>query len=127
MNLNIDAQKNNTYDAIVVGSGMTGGMAAKELTERGLTVLMIERGQEVKHIEDYDTAMKEPWDFAHRGKVPVLSAEERWANSRFPGLIKEETGKFFTNDAENPYIEKRPFDWMRAYHRSEERRVGKEC
>ena len=116
MNLNIDSPKNNTYDAIVVGSGMTGGMAAKELTERGLTVLMIERGQEVKHIEDYDTAMKEPWDFAHRGKVPVLSAEERWANSRFPGLIKEETGKFFTNDTENPYIEKRPFDWMRAYH-----------
>jgi choline dehydrogenase-like flavoprotein len=116
MNLNIDAQKKNTYDAIVVGSGMTGGMAAKELTERGLKVLMIERGQEVKHIQDYDTAMKEPWDLQHRGKIPNYSAEERWANSRFPGLANEEAGKFFTNDKENPYIEKRPFDWIRAYH-----------
>ncbi len=116
MNLNIDAQKKNTYDAIVVGSGMTGGMAAKELTERGLTVLMIERGQEVKHIQDYDTAMKEPWDLQHRGRIPNYSAEELWANSRFPGLANEEAGKFFTNDKENPYIEKRPFDWIRAYH-----------
>jgi choline dehydrogenase-like flavoprotein len=116
MNLNIDAQKKNTYDAIVVGSGMTGGMAAKELTERGLTVLMIERGREIKHIEGYDTAMKEPWDLQHRGKVPNYSAEELWANNRFWGLANEEAGKFFTNDKENPYIEKRPFDWIRAYH-----------
>jgi choline dehydrogenase-like flavoprotein len=89
MNLNIDAQKKNTYDAIVVGSGMTGGMAAKELTERGLTVLMIERGREIKHIEGYDTAMKEPWDLQHRGKVPNYSAEELWANNRFWGLANE--------------------------------------
>jgi choline dehydrogenase-like flavoprotein len=116
MNLNIDAQKKNSYDAIVVGSGMTGGMAAKELTEKGLKVLMIERGREVKHTQDYDTAMNEPWDLQHRGKVPIHSAEERWANSRFPGLANEEAGKFFTNDTENPYIEKRPFDWIRAYH-----------
>ncbi len=116
MNLNIDAQKNNTYDAIVVGSGMTGGIAAKELTERGLNVLMIERGREVKHTGDYDTAMKAPWEFEHRGKATVFSAEERWANTRFPGLVTEETGKFYTNDTTNPYIEKRPFDWIRAYH-----------
>jgi choline dehydrogenase-like flavoprotein len=116
MNLNIDAQKKNTFDAIVVGSGMTGGMAAKELTEKGLKVLMIERGREVKHTQDYDTAMKEPWDFEHRGRVPNYSAEERWANKRFNGLANEEAGKFFTNDVDNPYIEKRPFDWIRAYH-----------
>ena len=116
MNLNIDAQKKNTYDAIVVGSGMTGGFAAKELTERGLKVLMVERGREVKHVEDYDTAMKEPWDFQHRGKVTAHSAEELWANKRFGGLANEETGGFFTNDKDNPYIEKRPFDWIRAYH-----------
>ena len=102
MNLNIKSQPQNTYDAIVVGSGMTGGMAAKELTERGLKVLMIERGREIKHVQDYDTAMKEPWDFAHRGKTTHTSAEERWASSRFWGLGSEEVVNFFTNDKENP-------------------------
>lgn len=116
MNLNLKADKAHTFDAIVVGSGMTGGMAAKELTEKGLQVLMIERGREVKHIEDYDTAMKGPWEFEHRGKVSIHSAEEYWANSRFGTLANEETGPFFTDDEENPYIEKRPFDWIRAYH-----------
>lgn len=116
MNLNLKADKAHTFDAIVVGSGMTGGMAAKELTEKGLQVLMIERGREVKHIEDYDTAMKGPWEFEHRGKVSIHSAEEYWANSRFGTLANEETGPFFTDDKENPYIEKRPFDWIRAYH-----------
>ena len=116
MNLNLKADKAHTFDAIVVGSGMTGGMAAKELTERGLQVLMIERGREVKHIEDYDTAMKGPWEFEHRGKVSIQSAEEYWANSRFGSLANEETAEFFTDDKKNPYIEKRPFDWIRAYH-----------
>lgn len=116
MNLNINAQKKNSFDAIVVGSGMTGGIAAKELTERGLKVLMIERGREIKHGQDYDTAMKEPWDFEHRGRVPIQSAEELWANKRFGNLANEETGGFFTSDKDNPYAEKRPFDWIRAYH-----------
>jgi len=116
MNLNLKAEKARTFDAIVIGSGMTGGMAAKELTERGLTVLMIERGREVKHIEDYDTAMRGPWEFEHRGKVSIQSAEEYWANSRFGTLANEETAEFFTDDKKNPYIEKRPFDWIRAYH-----------
>jgi choline dehydrogenase-like flavoprotein len=116
MNLNIKAEAQNTYDAIVVGSGMTGGMAAKELTERGLRVLMIERGKEIKHVEGYDTAMKEPWDIAHRGRTTNLSAEERWANTRFWSLGSEDVVNHLTNDKENPYIEKRPFDWIRAYH-----------
>jgi choline dehydrogenase-like flavoprotein len=116
MNLNLKSDKAHTFDAIVVGSGMTGGMAAKELTERGLQVLMIERGREVKHIEDYDTAMKGPWEFEHRGRVSIHSAEEYWANNRFGTLANEETGPFFTDDKTNPYIEKRPFDWIRAYH-----------
>lgn len=116
MNLNLQVNKTHTFDAIVVGSGMTGGMAAKELTERGLKVLMIERGREIKHIEDYETAMKAPWDFEHRGKVSVHSAEEYWANNRFGSLANEETSPFFTDDKKNPYIEKRPFDWIRAYH-----------
>lgn len=104
------------YDAIVVGSGMTGGIAAKELTEKGLTVLMIERGREVKHVEDYETAMKAPWELQHRDKIPVHSAEELWANNRFGGMAQDDKAQFMTNDKQNPYIEKRPFDWIRAYH-----------
>jgi choline dehydrogenase-like flavoprotein len=116
MNINLKHQKQSTYDAIVIGSGMTGGIAAKELTEKGLKVLMIERGKEVKHIEDYDTAMKAPWEIQHRDKVTVHSAEELWANNRFVGLAQDDKAHFMTNDKQNPYIEKRPFDWIRAYH-----------
>jgi choline dehydrogenase-like flavoprotein len=116
MNLNIKAQKKSSFDAIVVGSGMTGGYAAKELTEKGLKVLMIERGREIKHVEDYDTAMKQPWELAHREKVTVHSAEERWANNRFNGMAHDDKVNFMTNDKDNPYLEKRPFDWIRAYH-----------
>ncbi len=116
MNLNLTIDKTHRYDAIVVGSGMTGGIAAKELTEKGLKVLMIERGREVKHIEDYDTATKAPWEIEHRDMVTVHSAEERWASSRFSKLAADPTVQFMTNDLQNPYEEKRPFDWVRAYH-----------
>ncbi|GAB4042711.1 GMC oxidoreductase [Spirosoma litoris] len=114
MNLNIKSDKAQTYDAIVVGSGMTGGMAAKELTERGLKVLMLERGYEVKHVEDYKTAMKDPWEFEHRGKITNVAAEEHYASMYFSA--KEGTQYLYTNDKENPYIQKRPFNWIRAYH-----------
>ena len=63
MNINIKAEKQNTYDAIVVGSGISGGWAAKELTEKGLKVLMLERGRNVEHVTDYDTALLKPWEF----------------------------------------------------------------
>jgi len=108
--------KSNRFDAIVIGSGMTGGIAAKELTEKGLKVLVVERGREVKHVEDYDTATKAPWELPHRDKVTLRSAEERWANNRFNNMAKDDLEQFMTNDKENPYIEKRPFDWIRAYH-----------
>lgn len=71
--------KQNTYDAIVVGSGISGGWAAKELTEKGLKVLLLERGRNIEHIKGYETAMKHPWEFKHRGKLteeqkePILS------------------------------------------------------
>lgn len=116
MYLNLTTDKTHRYDAIVVGSGMTGGIAAKELAEKGLRVLMIERGREIKHIEDYDTAMKAPWEIQHREKVATHSAEERWANNRFVGLAQDDKVQFMTNDQQNPYVEKRPFDWIRAYH-----------
>jgi choline dehydrogenase-like flavoprotein len=116
MNINNKAQAQNTFDAIVVGSGMTGGTAAKELTEKGLKVLMIERGKEVPHVSGYSTAMAQPWDLQHRGKQTLHSAEEMWASSRFPAGAQEDVKEFFTNDKQNPFIEKRPFDWIRAYH-----------
>jgi choline dehydrogenase-like flavoprotein len=116
MNTNLTVQKTHRFDAIVVGSGMTGGYAAKELTEKGLKVLMIERGREIKHQQDYETAMKAPWEIQHRDKITVRSTEELWANSRFGGLAQDDKAAFMTNDVQNPYIEKRPFDWIRTYH-----------
>src|SRR5277367_2589664 len=69
LNINNKAQQQNTYDAIVVGSGISGGWAAKELTERGLKVLMLERGQNIEHITGYVNATKNPWEIPHRGKI----------------------------------------------------------
>jgi len=71
LNVNNKAVASNTYDAIVVGSGISGGWAAKELTEKGLKVLMLERGPKFDHIKDYKTATKDPWDFPHRGRAPL--------------------------------------------------------
>lgn len=116
MYLNIDAQKEMTYDAIVVGSGISGGWAAKELTERGLRVLCLERGRDIKHVEGYETAMKAPWEFLHRGRPDNMAAEEYWAGMRTGYTANEEHRYLFENDSKNPYLETRPFDWIRAYH-----------
>jgi len=69
LNINNKATEQNTFDAIVIGSGISGGWAAKELTERGLKVLMLERGRNFVHIKDYKSATKDIWDFEHRGVV----------------------------------------------------------
>lgn len=69
--LNIDSIKDRTYDAIVIGSGISGGWAAKELCEKGLKTLVLERGRDVQHVTDYPTANKHPWEFEHRGQVPL--------------------------------------------------------
>src|SRR5680860_926440 len=66
----------NTYDAIVIGSGISGGWAAKELCEKGLKTLVLERGRNVEHIKDYPTATKHPWDFPHRGKLPLQGRQD---------------------------------------------------
>ena len=117
MNINIDAIKKNTYDAIVVGSGISGGWAAKELTEKGLKVAVMERGREIKHVEGYETATKDPWDFAHRGRPDNMAAEEYWAGMRTGYTANEEHRYLFENDKQNPYLEKKGgFDWLRAYH-----------
>jgi choline dehydrogenase-like flavoprotein len=116
MNLNLKAKQANTYDAIVVGSGISGGWAAKELTERGLKVLVLERGRDVKHVSDYPTAMLGPWELKHRGQPDNMAKEEYWANQRTGYTANEEHRHFFENDKQNPYLETRGFDWIRGYH-----------
>jgi choline dehydrogenase-like flavoprotein len=110
------AKENMTFDAIVVGSGISGGWAAKELTEKGLKVLILERGRDLKHITGYDTAMKDPWEFAHRGQMDNMAKEQYWASLRTGYTGREEHRSMFENDKENPYLEKRRFDWIRGYH-----------
>ncbi|MCX6216187.1 GMC family oxidoreductase [Spirosoma sp.] len=111
---NIDAQAINTYDAIVIGSGISGGWAAKELTGKGLRTLVLERGRDVRHITDYPTTNTQPWEFEHRNQ---LKREVKEAN---PIISKcyafyEGTEQFFVKDAEHPYIQEKPFDWIRGY------------
>lgn len=114
-NLNIDDIKSRTFDAIVVGSGISGGWAAKELTQKGLRTLVLERGHDVKHVTDYPTTMKQPWEFEHRGQVPLeIKKDYPIASKNF--IFTEATAHFLTKDAEQEYIQDRPYDWIRAYH-----------
>ena len=115
MNLNIDAEKQNTYDAIVVGTGISGGWAAKELTEKGLKTLVLERGRMVKH-PDYPTATKDPWDFENAGRPTQEDLKQQGVQARTGYTIRQETKHWFVNDLENPYTEVNRFDWMRGYH-----------
>ncbi len=105
-----------TFDALVIGSGISGGWAAKELTEKGLKVAVIERGFDIKHVSDYENAMKESWEFPHRGRVDNIAREEYWAGVRTGYTANEEHRKMFVKDIEHPYKEKRRFDWIRGYH-----------
>ena len=113
-NINIDSIKNRTYDAIVIGSGISGGWAAKELTDKKLRTLVLERGKDVKHIVDYPTTLKEPWEFAHRGQVPRNVKEENPIASRCY-IFNEDAAHFVVKDNEHPYIQDKPFDWIRGY------------
>lgn len=114
MNINGDAQKINVYDAIVVGSGISGGFAAKELCEKGLKTLVLERGRDVRHIVDYPTATLNPWDFPHRGRMPDAFKKENPIATKCYAL-DEGTQQFFAKDAEHPYVQEKPFDWIKGY------------
>ncbi len=106
---------NNHYDAIVVGSGISGGWAAKELTEKGLKVLMLDRGQNIKHIEDYKNAHKEAWDYPHRDLATQEMKDDYPVLSRdYP--LNESTFGMWANEKDAPYVEKKPFSWFRGYH-----------
>jgi choline dehydrogenase-like flavoprotein len=105
---------NNEFDAIVIGSGMSGGWAAKELTEKGLKTLVLERGREVTHLKDYPTTNKYPWEFEHRGQVPFEIQQENPVVSRCYAF-REDAMHFFVKDTEHPYVQEKPFDWIRGY------------
>lgn len=113
-NLNIDSVKARTFDAIVIGSGISGGWSAKELTERGLKTLVLERGRDVKHNVDYPTTNMMPWEFKHRGEVPEHIQKENPVVSRCYAF-REDSQHFFVKDQEHPYIQEKPFDWIRGY------------
>ena len=115
MNLNLEAEKQITYDAIVVGTGISGGWAAKELTEHGLKTLVLERGRNVRHVEDYPTATKDPWQLPNGGMVPLSEMKFYPVQSRTT-WINQGNKHWWTNDIENPYNEIKPFDWIRGYH-----------
>jgi choline dehydrogenase-like flavoprotein len=103
------------YDAIVVGSGISGGWAAKELTEKGLTVLMVERGRNIEHVKDYVNANKEAWEFPHRNNRTQKMIEDHPVLKRdYP--LSEEVFGMWCNDKQHPYTEKKRFDWFRGYH-----------
>ncbi len=110
--INNKAVKKNTYDAIIVGSGITGGWAAKELCEKGLKVLVLERGEPLQH-PDYPTATKDPWDFDHRLHLTEKDKREHFVQSRHYSF-KEDNKHFYINDAENKYQEIQRFDWIRG-------------
>jgi choline dehydrogenase-like flavoprotein len=104
-----------TFDAIVVGSGISGGWAAKELTEKGLTVLMLERGRNIEHIKDYVNANKEAWDYPHRGrKTQEMISNYPVLNRDYP--LNETNLDYWVDERESPYTEVKRYDWFRGYH-----------
>ena len=110
--INNKAKTQNTYDAIVVGSGISGGWAAKELCEKGLKVLMLERGRNVVH-PNYPTATKRFWEFPHRLNLTLEDKKQNFVQSRHYSF-REDNKHFYINDQENPYTETKRFDWIRG-------------
>jgi choline dehydrogenase-like flavoprotein len=106
--------QSSQYDAIVVGSGISGGWAAKELTEKGLRVLLLERGRNVEHIKDYPNATKAPWEYPHRGGR-TKAMEELYPVLKRDYPLNEKNLEFWASDKDNPYTEVKRFDWYRGY------------
>ncbi|MGO3805685.1 MAG: GMC family oxidoreductase N-terminal domain-containing protein, partial [Sphingobacterium sp.] len=104
----------NVYDAIVIGSGISGGWAAKELTEKGLKTIMLERGRNVEHVKDYH-ANKNTWEYPHRGGR-TKQMEEDYPVLKRDYPLNEKNLDFWVNEQESPYTEVKRFDWFRGYH-----------
>lgn len=111
-NLNIDSKQKRTYDAIVIGSGASGGWAAKELCDKGLKTIVLERGKNIRHIEDYPAASKAPWEFEFRGTVP-LERRSGLAGGRW---MSESWIQWAMAEDEQPVVYEKPFRWFRGYH-----------
>ncbi|HLO81341.1 MAG TPA: GMC family oxidoreductase [Chitinophagaceae bacterium] len=112
--INGKAKIDNSYDAIVIGSGISGGWAAKELCEKGLKTLVLERGRMVEHLKDYPTATMNPWEFPHRGEMPAKFMKENPLITKAAGF-GEDTAHFFIRDKDHPYVQEKAFDWIRGY------------
>ncbi len=115
MNVQGEEAKNNTYDAIVVGTGISGGWAAKELCENGLKTLVLERGPLVQH-PNYPTATKAPWELPNADRPTQEDLTKQPKQARTGYTVRPSTKHWFVNDLENPYTEIQRFDWMRGYH-----------
>lgn len=114
--MNTKSEIIDSYDAIVVGTGISGGWAAKELCENGLKTLVLERGRMIKHIEDYPTANLDPWDMPNGG-APTEEVKNRKPKQHRTGYVTNQTLQhFFVDDLKHPYNETRRFDWIRGYH-----------
>ncbi len=109
-------EEQDSYDAIVVGTGISGGWAAKELCENGLKTLVLERGKMVEHIKDYTTAHKDPWDFPNGGQPTQEDIKKQPKQNRTGYTTNAASSMWFVNDNEHPYNETKRFDWMRGYH-----------
>ena len=114
-NLNTEINKSHTYDVIVIGSGISGGWAAKEFAEKGLKTLVLEKGRMVNHVEDYPTMLKDTWELPHRGALTDQDKKDYYVQIR-SGFVGESTKHFFTKDSNDPYLEKKRFDWIRGNH-----------
>jgi choline dehydrogenase-like flavoprotein len=112
------SREERTFDAIVVGSGIAGGWAAKELSEKGLKTLVLERGRQVKHVEDYKTFGMNPWDFRYAGgRTPQDEVEKHYFKQQRTGYtVNDAWNHWFVKDDEHPYTEVSRFDWIRGYH-----------
>jgi len=104
------------YDAIVIGTGISGGWAAKELCENGLKTLVLERGRMIEHIKDYHTANLDPWDMPNGGAASRETRERKFKQDRDSSATNEDVQHFFVDDIKHPYNEDRRFDWIRGYH-----------
>jgi len=104
------------YDAIVVGTGISGGWAAKELCENGLKTLVLERGRMVTHIKDYPTANLDPWDMPNNGDLTPEQKSRQEKQARTGYTVRAESNHWFVDDVTHPYNETKRFDWMRGYH-----------
>ncbi len=113
---NNSAEEKKNFDVIVIGTGVTGGWAAKELCENGLKTLVLERGRMVEHITDYPTMHDDPWDYEFKGELKREEAKNQLKQARTGYTIKEPSKHWFVDDLKHPYNETKRFDWIRGYH-----------